>query len=278
MSDAPQKPEDFIITRKRKLYKFAKFRNDPRCFSGDEFRENSSKLIDSKEPLVLEIGAGTGLFSVELATRNPDKTFVAIDKKSDRLWQGAREANARNLTNFFCVYTEVKNLERLFEQSCVDTIWITFPDPFAKDKYQEKRGEFSRFFSRNLRFENAPRHAENLENYKREIKGFDDESRKNFTNYLRKNDRGRLSAKPFLETYEQLLRSGGELSFKTDNSPLFEWSLQQFTESKWQINELSRDLHGDQNIAENNKIKTIYEARFTREFLPISFVNLSPPK
>ena len=51
-------PKDFIITRKRKKYKFAKFANSPLCFELDEWKKTS---ID-----VVEVGAGTGLFSVEL--------------------------------------------------------------------------------------------------------------------------------------------------------------------------------------------------------------------
>ena len=66
-------PNQFIITRKRKKYKFALFHNSPLCF---EFDEWAKREVDC-----LEIGAGTGLFSMELALRHPEKTFLAIDVK-----------------------------------------------------------------------------------------------------------------------------------------------------------------------------------------------------
>ena len=47
----PLNPKDFIITRKRKKYKFAKFHNAQNCFEFDEWKKQS---ID-----VVEIGAGT---------------------------------------------------------------------------------------------------------------------------------------------------------------------------------------------------------------------------
>jgi tRNA (guanine-N7-)-methyltransferase len=72
-------PNQFIITRKRKKYKFALFHNSPLCFEFDEWIK--------REVDCLEIGAGTGLFSVELALRHPEKTFLAIDVKGDRLLQ-----------------------------------------------------------------------------------------------------------------------------------------------------------------------------------------------
>ena len=60
-------PEDFIITRKRKKYKFAKFANSPICYELDEW---SQRPID-----VIEIGAGNGLFSVEMAKRFSQRCF-----------------------------------------------------------------------------------------------------------------------------------------------------------------------------------------------------------
>ena len=88
-------PNQFIITRKRKKYKFALFYNSPLCF---EFEEWALRQVD-----VVEIGAGNGMFTVELATRHPEQMFVAVDVKGDRLQKGAREAEARGINNvFFC--------------------------------------------------------------------------------------------------------------------------------------------------------------------------------
>src|SRR5215469_1557747 len=58
-------PDEFIITRKRKKYKFAKFAGSPICFEHDEWG-------DSFVPDVAEIGAGTGLFSVAQAAQHPE--------------------------------------------------------------------------------------------------------------------------------------------------------------------------------------------------------------
>ena len=61
-------PNQFVITRRRKKYKFALFNNSPLCFECDEWR---LRPID-----VLEVGAGTGLFSVELAARHPEQRLL----------------------------------------------------------------------------------------------------------------------------------------------------------------------------------------------------------
>ena len=120
----PIDPNQFIITRKRKLYRFALFANSPLCF---EFEEWTKRPVDT-----VELGAGTGFFSVELAAQNPDKTFAAIDVKGDRLQKGALEAEKRGLANVFFIRARADQLPELFEEHSLGTIWLTFPDPFPK--------------------------------------------------------------------------------------------------------------------------------------------------
>lgn len=124
-------PNDYVITRKRKKYKFAKFFNAPNCFEFDEWEQ---RAVD-----VIEVGAGTGLFSVEYASRYPDKTFVTIDVKADRLQKGAYEALARNLSNVMFVRARADQIAQLFVAHSVREIWLTFPDPFPKKHSSGRR-------------------------------------------------------------------------------------------------------------------------------------------
>jgi tRNA (guanine-N7-)-methyltransferase len=124
-------PSDFVITRKRKKYKFAKFANSSLCFEFDEWKRTA---VD-----VLEVGAGTGLFSVELASKYPDKQFLAVDVKADRLQTGAYEAEARGLTNIRFVRARADQLESIVKPGSVEQLWLTFPDPFPKKRSAGRR-------------------------------------------------------------------------------------------------------------------------------------------
>ena len=124
-------PNQFIITRKRKKYKFALFHNSPLCFEFDEWIE---RKVDC-----LEIGAGTGLFSVELALRYPEKTFLAIDVKGDRLQKGAKIAEEKGLENVFFVRARADQLGELFASNSLSTIWLTFSDPFPRKRSAGRR-------------------------------------------------------------------------------------------------------------------------------------------
>ena len=124
-------PNDFIISRKRKKYRFAKFANSPLCY---EFDEWAKQAID-----VVEVGAGNGLFSVELAARYPERQFVALDVKGDRLQHGAYRSAERGLTNVRFVRARADQLLELFEAGSLALIWVTFPDPFPRKRSAGRR-------------------------------------------------------------------------------------------------------------------------------------------
>ena len=126
-------PKDFIITRKRKLYKFALFNNSSICFEFNDWNPERTE-VDK-----LEIGAGTGLFSECLALKNPNKKFVAIDVKADRLVKGAQQAESDQLRNIRFLRARADQLLEAFAPHSIKYIWITFPDPYPKKRNAGRR-------------------------------------------------------------------------------------------------------------------------------------------
>ncbi len=70
----------------------------------------------------------------------------------------------------------------------------------------------------------------------------------------------RLTHRGFLEKYRRLLAPGGELHFKTDNRPLFDFSLEEFQAMGLPVTEVSYDLHAE-DMPDN--IETEYERKFS---------------
>lgn len=133
-------PNQFIISRKRKKYRFALFANSPICF---ELGEWQKRPVD-----VVEIGAGTGIFSVELAKKSPEKVFLALDVKADRLQKGARLAEELGLDNIFFVRARADQLNDLVEDESLSDIWVTFADPFPKRRSAGRRLTHPNFLAR----------------------------------------------------------------------------------------------------------------------------------
>ena len=76
----------------------------------------------------------------------------------------------------------------------------------------------------------------------------------------------RLTYVNFLKSYREVLREGGQIHFKTDNSGLFEWSLTQVPPAGFVLSEVTRNLHehGVQGIM------TDYEEKFHNLGTPIN--------
>ena len=78
----------------------------------------------------------------------------------------------------------------------------------------------------------------------------------------------RLTYPAFLALYAQVLPMGGEIWFKSDNDPLFEWSVAQMRDMGWVLRELTRNLHEHGPVG----VMTDYEAKFHAEGVTINRV------
>ena len=82
----------------------------------------------------------------------------------------------------------------------------------------------------------------------------------------KKNAKRRLTHRGFLDKYCRTVREGGEIHFKTDNAPLFEFSVEEFAACGLQVNNLTRDLHANGIVG----IMTGYEEKFHALGIPIN--------
>jgi tRNA (guanine-N7-)-methyltransferase len=78
----------------------------------------------------------------------------------------------------------------------------------------------------------------------------------------------RLTSKEFFARYDKILAADGTVEFKTDNRPLFEFSLEQVEEASWTLNAHTFDLHHDPAMNEGN-VMTEYEQKFSSMGNPI---------
>ena len=77
--------------------------------------------------------------------------------------------------------------------------------------------------------------------------------------------RRRLTHRDFLERYARALKPGGRIHFKTDNTDLFEFSINELEMTGWKLYDVTRDLHHDGPVG----IMTGYEEKFHAQGVPI---------
>ncbi|NOT76242.1 MAG: tRNA (guanosine(46)-N7)-methyltransferase TrmB [Cyclobacteriaceae bacterium] len=175
----------------------------------------------SKNPITIELACGKGEYSVALAKLFPDRNYVGVDIKGDRIWKGSTLAVEQNISNIGFLRANILNVESFFEDHEVDEIWLTFPDPRPK---------------------------------KRDVKR-------------------RLTNSRFLDLYKKVLKPGGYLRFKTDNTGLFEYTLEEL-KARTDID----DLQITDNVYESSlrpecfDIKTRYEEMFASQGEKIKYL------
>ncbi len=96
-------------------------------------------------PVILELACGRGEYTVGLAAMHPDKNFIGIDIKGNRMYLGAKKALDTTLLNAAFLRTQIEMLPDYFAEEEVDEIWITFPDPHLRTSKSKKRLTHPRF-------------------------------------------------------------------------------------------------------------------------------------
>lgn len=96
-------------------------------------------------PLVVELGCGYGEYTIALAQRYPDRNYIGIDIQGERLWRGATVSQALHLNNVYWLRIQIEQLDQYFAPGEIAAIWMTFPDPFPKDRHIKKRLTAPRF-------------------------------------------------------------------------------------------------------------------------------------
>ena len=82
----------------------------------------------------------------------------------------------------------------------------------------------------------------------------------------KKNAKRRLTHRGFLDKYCRVVRENGEIHYKTDNAPLFEFSVEEFAACGLTVNNLTRNLHENGIVG----IMTGYEEKFHALGTPIN--------
>ncbi len=149
------------MARKNKLRKFAEvlsFPNVYECYSVQQPElvgvgmvpvdlkgKWGSVHFKNDKPITLELACGGGEYTVALGRQFPDRNFIGVDVKGNRLWKGAKTALEEGLSNVAFLRTRIEIIELFFAPGEVSEIWITFPDPFPR-AIKENRRLTSAFF------------------------------------------------------------------------------------------------------------------------------------
>jgi tRNA (guanine-N7-)-methyltransferase len=137
---------------KDKLKRFAEvatFPNVVQLDAGLPYKGKWAKdFFKNDNPVVLELACGKGEYTVNLAKLFPDKNFIGIDYKGNRIWRGAKDALEEGVPNVGFLRIQIETLMDYFAENEIDEIWITFPDPQPQVSREKKRLTSPRFLEK----------------------------------------------------------------------------------------------------------------------------------
>lgn len=94
---------------------------------------------NEEKSLQLEIGCGKGAFILEMAKRNPDTLFVAVEFCREAMLLAVEKVFAEKIQNVLFLNADAAKLHEYFALGEVDFIYLNFSDPWPKARHAKRR-------------------------------------------------------------------------------------------------------------------------------------------
>ena len=76
-----------------------------------------SEFFKNDNPIILELACGKGEYAVGLGMLYPQKNFIGIDIKGNRIWVGAKKALENKLHNVAFLRTQIDRVDEYFSEA-----------------------------------------------------------------------------------------------------------------------------------------------------------------
>ena len=130
----------------KKLIRFNEIKTFPNVHEYPQGMPGKWKeYFNNNNGITLELACGKGEYAVGLGRLYPERNFIGIDLKGNRIWRGAKTALDSNLGNVAFIRSHIDKITDYFAPGEIEEIWITFPDPQLRNSRMKKRLTYPRF-------------------------------------------------------------------------------------------------------------------------------------
>lgn len=137
---------------KDKLRKFAEIDTFPNVYQLHLGKVMKGKWatdhFKNDHPIVLELACGKGEYALNLARLFPEKNFIGVDLKGNRIWRGAKTGVEEGIQNLAFLRIQIEDILEYFAPGEIDEVWITFADPQPQISREKKRLTFPGFLEK----------------------------------------------------------------------------------------------------------------------------------
>jgi tRNA (guanine-N7-)-methyltransferase len=134
---------------RKKHKKITEVRTFPNVFDykTEKVEEGIKDFFNNGKPITIELCCGQADYSISLAEHYPERNFLGIDRKPNRLWNASKNAVERKTNNVALLIAYIERLDEILKDFKAEEIWITFPDPYPFQSSIKKRLTHPRFLA-----------------------------------------------------------------------------------------------------------------------------------
>lgn len=116
-----------------------KINRSPYMITSPERSKNQwANVFGNKNPIYIELGMGRGDFIIAMAQEYPNINFVGLEINDSQMVMATDNLRRLKLPNLRLINADAGRLDSIFGKE-IDTIYITFPDPWPKKIDEKKR-------------------------------------------------------------------------------------------------------------------------------------------
>lgn len=98
-----------------------------------------AEYFGNSNPLQMEIGCGKGQFIAELAQRNPDINYIAVEVNRNVICTACKKAQDNNIKNIVFLHCGAEILTKYIRSGSIERLYLNFSCPFPKKAYENRR-------------------------------------------------------------------------------------------------------------------------------------------
>ncbi len=107
--------------------------NNPQSLKG-----KWQSIFKNKNPIYLELGMGRGDFIIDMAKTYPNINFIGLEAIDSQMVRAVENLTNKNLPNLKLINCDALEVDNIFQKE-IDTIYLTFCDPWPKKIDERKR-------------------------------------------------------------------------------------------------------------------------------------------
>lgn len=107
--------------------------NNPKTYKG-----KWNQVFQNGNPICLELGMGRGDFIIEMAKKYPNINFIGLEAVDSQMVPAVQHLRNEKLANLRLICGDAMEIDQIFQKE-IDTIYLTFCDPWPKKHDDKKR-------------------------------------------------------------------------------------------------------------------------------------------